>query len=185
MTSVSNSQISKSFRANRPKSVQWLGRFVLSSLGWKVTGSIKEEHKNQKIVIVVAPHTSNWDGILGMAALAGLDARISFFGKHTIFRYFGLGAFLKYMGGIPVNRANPGGAIGDAIKKIKNIEISLIGMAPEGTRSKVAKWKTGFLRIAKEINAKIIPVSLDFAKKEILLGAVSYTHLTLPTKRIV
>ncbi len=101
MTSVSNSQISKSFRANRPKSVQWLGRFVLSSLGWKVTGKIKEEHKNQKIVIVVAPHTSNWDGILGMAALAGLDARISFFGKHTIFRYFGLGAFLKYMGGIP------------------------------------------------------------------------------------
>ena len=165
MTSVSNSQISKSFRANRPKSVQWLGRFVLSSLGWKVTGKIREEYKNQRIVIVVAPHTSNWDGILGMAALAGLDARISFFGKHTIFRYFGLGAFLKYMGGIPVNRANPGGAIGDAIKKIKNIEISLIGMAPEGTRSKVAKWKTGFLRIAKEINAKIIPVSLDFAKK--------------------
>ena len=172
MKSVSNSQISKSFRANRPKSVQWLGRFVLSSLGWKVTGKIKEEYKNQRIVIVVAPHTSNWDGILGMAALAGLDARISFFGKHTIFRYFGLGAFLKYMGGIPVNRANPGGAIGDAIKKIKNIEFSLIGMAPEGTRSKVAKWKTGFLRIAKEINAKIIPVSLDFAKKEILLGEI-------------
>ena len=145
-------------------------RQVLSSLGWKVTGSIKEEHKNQKIVIVVAPHTSNWDGVLGMAALAGLDAKISFFGKHTIFRYFGLGAFLKYMGGIPVNRTNPGGAIGDAIKKIKNIEISLIGMAPEGTRSKVAEWKTGFLRIAEEINAKIIPVSLDFAKKEILLG---------------
>ena len=119
----------------------------------------------------MAPHTSNWDGILGMAALAGLDARISFFGKHTIFRYFGLGAFLKYMGGIPVNRANPGGAIGDAIRKIKNIEISLIGMAPEGTRSKVAEWKTGFLRIAEEINAKIIPVSLDFAKKLLNLNA--------------
>ena len=170
MTSVSNSQVAKSFRANRPKSVQWLGRFVLSSLGWKVTGSIKEEHKNQKILKVLAPHTSNWEGILRMAALAGVDAKSSFFGKHTIFRYFGLGAFLKYMGGIPVNRANPGGAIGDAIKKIKNIEISLIGMAPEGTRSKVAEWKTGFLRIAEEINAKIIPVSLDFAKKEILLG---------------
>ena len=172
MTSVSNSQVAKSFRANRHKSFQWLGRFVLSSLGWKVTGSIKEDYENQKLVLVVAPHTSNWDGVLGMAAIAGLDARIAFFGKHTIFRYFGLGAFLKYMGGIPVNRTSPGGAIGDGIKKIKSIEFSLIGMAPEGTRSKVAEWKTGFLRIAKEINAKIIPVSLDFAKKEILLGEI-------------
>ena len=92
MTSVSNSQISKRFRANRPKSVQWLGRFVLSSLGWKVTGKIREEYKNQRIVIVVAPHTSNWDGILGMAALAGLDARISFFGKHTIPEHTGFNA---------------------------------------------------------------------------------------------
>ena len=49
MTSVSNSQVAKSFRANRHKSFQWLGRFVLSSLGWKVTGSIKEEHENQKL----------------------------------------------------------------------------------------------------------------------------------------
>ncbi len=124
MTSVSNSQVAKSFRANRHKSFQWLGRFVLSSMGWKVTGSIKEEYDNQKLVLVVAPHTSNWDGVLGMAAIAGLDARIAFFGKHTIFRYFGLGAFLKYMGGIPVNRASPGGAIGDGIKKIKSIELS-------------------------------------------------------------
>lgn len=172
MTSVSNSQVAKSFRANRHKSFQWLGRFVLSSLGWKVTGSIKEDYENQKLVLVVAPHTSNWDGVLGMAAIAGLDARIAFFGKHTIFRYFGLGAFLRYMGGIPVNRASPGGAIADGIKKIKSIDFSLIGMAPEGTRSKVVEWKTGFLRIAKEINAKIIPVSLDFAKKEILLGEI-------------
>ena len=89
MTSVSNSQVAKSFRANRHKSFQWLGRFVLSSLGWKVTGSIKEDYENQKLVLVVAPHTSNWDGVLGMAAIAGLDARIAFFGKHTIFRYFG------------------------------------------------------------------------------------------------
>ena len=172
MTSVSNTQVAKNFRANRHKSFQWLGRFVLSSLGWKVTGEIKGEHQNQNLVLVVAPHTSNWDGVLGMAAIAGLDARIAFFGKHTIFRYFGLGAFLKYMGGIPVNRASPGGAIGDALKKIKNIEFSLVGMAPEGTRSKVAEWKTGFLRIAEEINAKVIPVSLDFAKKEILLGEI-------------
>ena len=172
MTSVSNKQISKPFRANRPNWLQWLGRTLLSIWGWKVLGSIKEEYGDKNLVIVVAPHTSNWDGILGMAALAGLDARIAFFGKHTVFRYFGLGAFLRYMGGIPVNRSNPDGIMEDAIQKIKNVEFSLIAMAPEGTRSKVLEWKTGFLRISEAIDAKIIPVSLDFSKKEILLGNI-------------
>tara|TARA_B100000965_G_scaffold397639_1_gene414467 strand:+ start:2843 stop:3448 length:606 start_codon:yes stop_codon:yes gene_type:complete len=172
MTSVSNKQISKPFRANRPNWLQWLGRTLLSIWGWKVLGSIKEEYGDENLVIVVAPHTSNWDGILGMAALAGLDARIAFFGKHTVFRYFGLGAFLRYMGGIPVDRSNPGGIMADAIQQIKDIEFSLIAMAPEGTRSKVSEWKTGFLRISEAIDAKIIPVSLDFSKKEILLGDI-------------
>ena len=76
------------------------------------------------------------------------------------------------MGGIPVNRSNPDGVMNDAIQKIKNIEFSLIAMAPEGTRSKVSEWKTGFLRIAEEINAKVVPVSLDFSKKDILLGDI-------------
>ena len=170
MTSVSNSQVAKSFRANRPKSVQWLGRFVLSSLGWKVTGSIKEEHKNQKIVIVVAPHTSNRDGILGMAALAGLDARLSFFGKHTIFRYFGLGAFLKYMGGIPVNRANPEALKNEIYNVTEKYKGFIIAIAPEGTRKKVERLKSGFLRIANETNSKIMMAGIDFSNKTIELG---------------
>ena len=169
MKSVSSSQIPISFRAYRPKALQWLGRSVLSVLGWKVHGKISDEFNEKKLVVIVAPHTSNWDGILGVAAIAGLDARITFIGKHTAFRY-GLGAFLRYMGGIPVDRNKPGGIIQDAINQIKGINSSLIGMSPEGTRSKVKEWKTGFLRIAKELNTKIIPASLDFAKKEILLG---------------
>ena len=169
MKSVSSSQIPKSFRAYRPKALQWLGRSVLSVLGWKVHGKISDEFNEKKLVVIVAPHTSNWDGILGVAAIAGLDARITFIGKHTAFRY-GLGAFLRYMGGIPVDRNKPGGIIHDAISQIKDMKSSLIGMSPEGTRSKVKEWKTGFLRIAKELNTKIIPASLDFAKKEIILG---------------
>ena len=191
MRSVSNKQIPKAFRAYRPRALQFLDKLVLSVFGWKVKGSISEDFSNQKLVVIVAPHTSNWDGIFGVATVAGLDAKITFIGKHTAFRY-GLGAFLRYMGGIPVDRSKPGGIIQDAIDQIKKIDGSLIAMSPEGTRSKVKEWKTGFLRIAKELNTKIIPASLDFAKKEILLGkaftpsgnndeAVSYTHLTLPT----
>jgi 1-acyl-sn-glycerol-3-phosphate acyltransferase len=152
--------------------LQWLGRTVLSFLGWKVNGGISNEHTGEKLVVIVAPHTSNWDGILGIAAIAGLDAKITFIGKHTVFRYFGLGAFLRYMGGIPVDRTKPGGIIQDAINQIRDINGTLIGMAPEGTRSKVKEWKTGFLRIADELNTKIVPASIDFAKKEILLGKI-------------
>ena len=170
MPSVSTNQIPKGFRANRPKALQWLGRTVLSFLGWKVNGAISDEHAGQKLVVIVAPHTSNWDGILGIATIAGLDAKITFIGKHTVFKYFGLGAFMRYMGGIPVDRTKPGGIIQDAIDQIREINGTLIGMAPEGTRSKVKEWKTGFLRIAKELNTKIILASIDFSKKEILLG---------------
>ena len=169
MKSVSNKQIPKAFRAYRPKVLQFLGKLVLSIFGWRVKGSISEDFSNQKLVVIVAPHTSNWDGIFGVATVAGLDAKITFIGKHTAFRY-GLGAFLRYMGGIPVDRSKPGGIIRDAIDQIKKIDGSLIAMSPEGTRSKVKEWKTGFLRIAKELNTNIIPASLDFAKKEILLG---------------
>ena len=76
------------------------------------------------------------------------------------------------MGGIPVDRSKPGGIINNAINQMKNINGALIAMSPEGTRSKVKEWKTGFLRIAKELNTNIIPASLDFSKKEILLGDV-------------
>ena len=169
MKSVSNKQIPKAFRAYRPRALQFLGKLVLSIFGWKVKGSISEDFSNQKLVVIVAPHTSNWDGIFGVATVAGLDAKITFIGKHTAFKY-GLGAFLRYMGGIPVDRSKPGGIIRDAIDQIKKIDGSLIAMSPEGTRSKVKEWKTGFLRIAKELNTNIIPASLDFAKKEILLG---------------
>ena len=169
MKSVSSSQIPKSFRAYRPKALQWLGRTVLSIFGWKVSGSISEAYAGKSLVVIVAPHTSNWDGIFGVATVAGLDARITFIGKHTVFRY-GLGSFLRYMGGIPVDRSKPGAIIQDALNQIKDLEGALIAMSPEGTRSKVKEWKTGFLRIAKELNTKIILASIDFSKKEILLG---------------
>ena len=171
MGSASKKQIPKSFRANRSRFLQWLGRAVLSFFGWKVKGGIEEKHNHKKLVVLIAPHTSNWDGIFGVAALAGLDARITFIGKHTAFKY-GLGAFLRYMGGIPVDRSRPGGIIQHSIDQIKEIDGSLIAISPEGTRSKVKEWKTGFLRIAKEIKAEIVPASLDYSKKEILLGKV-------------
>lgn len=168
---VSSDQIPNYYRANRPGFYQWLGKYFLYILGWKVNGEITGVKDGENLVVIVAPHTSNWDGALGLATIIGLDARISFIGKHTVFR-FGLGWFLKSLGGIPVNRSVPGDVVLKIVKKIKNNSGTLFAMAPEGTRSKVTEWKSGFLRIAKEIKANVLMASIDFSAKEILLGDI-------------
>ena len=104
----------------------------------------------------------------------GLDAKVTFIGKHTAFKY-GLGVFLRYMGGIPVDRNKPGGIIKDAINQIKDINSSLIGISPEGTRSKVKEWKTGFLRIAILKN----PVFHSFTFERVPSGDIPIKELLM------
>ena len=167
---VSPSQIPQVFRANRPRFVQFLARLLLKIFGWKVDGTIPEMQENENLVLIAAPHTSNWDGIFGFAAILGLDVKISYFGKYTLFKKPLLGRFLKYMGGIPVNKNKPGsGLVKEAIENIGKLKGTLIAMAPEGTRSKTQRWRTGFLRIAKAVDAKIFVAAFDFKTKRIVL----------------
>ena len=72
--------------------------------GWKVDGFIPPL-KGGNLIIIAGPHTSNWDGVFGFAAILGLDAKITFFLENTVFSPKPiLGKFLKYMGGIPVDK---------------------------------------------------------------------------------
>ena len=167
---VSPSQIPQVFRAYRPRFIQFLARLLLKISGWKVDGTIPEMNKNENLVLIAAPHTSNWDGIFGFAAILGLDVKISYFGKYTLFKQPILGRFLKYMGGIPVNKNKPGsGLVKEAIANIEKLKGTLIAMAPEGTRSKTKRWRTGFLRIAEAVAAKIFVAAFDFKTKRIVL----------------
>ena len=167
---VSPSQIPQVFRAYRPRFIQFLARLLLKIFGWKVDGTIPEMKKNENLVLIAAPHTSNWDGIFGFAAILGLDVKISYFGKYTLFKKPILGRFLKYMGGIPVNKNKPGsGLVKEAIANIEKLKGTLIAMAPEGTRSKTERWRTGFLRIAEAVDAKIFVAAFDFKTKRIVL----------------
>ena len=167
---VSPRQIPQVFRAYRPRFVQFLARLLLKIFGWKVDGAIPEMKENENLVLIAAPHTSNWDGIFGFAAILGLDVKISYFGKYTLFKQPLLGRFLKYMGGIPVNKNKPGsGLVKEAIENIGKLKGTLIAMAPEGTRSKTERWRTGFLRIAKAVDAKIFVAAFDFKTKRIVL----------------
>ena len=167
---VSPSQIPQVFRAYRPRFIQFLARLLLKIFGWKVDGNIPEMQENENLVLIAAPHTSNWDGIFGFAAILGLDVKISYFGKYTLFKKPLLGRFLKYMGGIPVNKNKPGsGLVKEAIANIEKLKGTLIAMAPEGTRSKTQRWRTGFLRIAEAVDAKIFVAAFDFKTKRIVL----------------
>lgn len=169
-STVSSNQIPQAFRAYRPRIVQFLGRALLKLFGWRVEGMVPEMKENENLVIIAAPHTSNWDGVFGFAAIIGLDAKISYFGKYTLFDQPFLGRFLKYMGGIPVDKNNPGsGLVKEAIKNMERLKGSLIAMAPEGTRSKTEQWRTGFLRIAEAVDAKIFVAAFDFKRKRIVL----------------
>ena len=167
---ASRTQIPFKYRANRPKIVQWLARGLLRAFRWKVEGLIPPVQGNENLIVIAGPHTSNWDGVFAFAAIIGIDAKISFFGKYTLFTTPILGRFLKYMGGIPVNRSKPGlGLTEIAIKNMSKLNGSLIAMSPEGTRAKTEKFKTGFLRIAEAVEGKIFLASFDFGNKRILL----------------
>ena len=165
---VSTKQIPARYRASRPKIVQWIARCFLRIFGWKVDGFVPPVKGNENLIIIAGPHTSNWDGIFGFAAILGLDAKISFFGKHSLFTKPVLGKFLKYMGGIPVDKTKPGSGLTEvAIQNMKKLNGSLIAMAPEGTRAKTEKMKSGFLRIAKAVEGKIFLGAFEFGKKSI------------------
>ena len=167
---VSSSQIPQAFRAHRPRFIQLFAKLLLKICGWGVDGTIPEIRKNQNLVLIAAPHTSNWDGIFGFTAILALDVKISYFGKYTLFKKPLLGRFLKYMGGIPVNKNKPGsGLVKEAIANMEKLKGSLIAMAPEGTRAKTEKWRTGFLRIADAVDARIFVAAFDFKTKRIVL----------------
>ena len=110
---VSRNQIPNKYWASRPKVVQTVARLFLRIFGWKVEGLVPELEGNENIIIIAGPHTSNWDGVFGFAAILGLDAKITFFGKHSLFKKPILGTFLRYMGGIPVDKSKPGMGLTD------------------------------------------------------------------------
>ena len=167
---VSRRQIPFKYRASRPKIIQWLARWFLRIFGWRVEGVVPPIAGNENLILIAGPHTSNWDGVFGFAAILGLDAKITFFGKYTLFNKPILGRFLKYMGGIPVDKSKPGKGLTDvAIENMKKLNGSLIAMSPEGTRAKTKKMKSGFLRIAKAVEGQIFLGAFDFDKKRIVL----------------
>jgi 1-acyl-sn-glycerol-3-phosphate acyltransferase len=142
-----------------------LGRLTLAIGGWTIEGELP---RVPRCVIVVAPHTSNWDFVWGLATKLALGLRVDWIGKHTLFRG-PFGPLLRWLGGIPVNRRAPGDIIGQAAEKIRQRERSFVAIAPEGTRRKVERWKNGFHRIAIGAGVPFFPVALDYSARAVRL----------------
>lgn len=147
--------------ANRPKPIQWLGRTLQKVTGWKVEGEIPNL---KKFILVGAPHTSNWDFVHALILIWAIDLKLNILAKHTLFKIPFLKNILFGIGGIPVDRNNPQ-LIVDKVSKLVEEDGVIIGLSPEGTRKKVQKWKSGFLRIAQQTESKIVLIGIDFDKK--------------------
>lgn len=151
-------------RGSRLMSV--VGRIVLRILGWRVEGEVPDL---PRFVIAVAPHTSNWDFVVGAAAMFALDLKLSFIGKHTLFRgpFAGI---MRWMGGIPVDRSQPHGMVGDSVQAFRRSPQLILAIAPQGTRKPVPRFKSGFLHIARGAGVPVLFAALDYEARCVRLG---------------
>lgn len=149
-----------------------IGRVGLSLFGWKVVGPFPDV---PKLLIIVAPHTSNWDFIVGFWAYLALDLHANWFGKHTIFLW-PFGAIFRRFGGIPVHRESRAASqvVDIYVEAFHSSERMLLAIAPEGTRKRVTEWKSGFHRIALGAGVPIIPVAIDYRLSRVIVGAPYY-----------
>lgn len=131
--------------------------------GWRFAGEVPDI---AKCVLIVAPHTSNWDFSIGVMAMYALGIRLSFLGKHTLFR-FPLGGPMRFLGGVPVDRSASQDVVGQTAAYALAQSQAVIVLSPEGTRSLVPRWRTGFYRIAERAGIPILPVSFDFPGRTI------------------
>ena len=165
---ISENQIPERLRGSRSKILRKIARFGINISGWTIKGKVPDE---ERIVIIAAPHTSNWDFILAMLAIFGLNIKARWLGKNSIFKP-GFKLFFEWLGGIPVYRDDPSTLIEKVVNIVKKEKSIVIVMTPEGTRKKVKRWKTGFLRIAKQTQSKILLISIDAPTKSIEIGKI-------------
>ena len=118
----------------------------------------------RKFVVIAAPHTTNWDFPAAMGAKLALGIDALWLGKHTLFR-FPFGILLRALGGMPVDRSGPNDVVQQVSAEFTRRDQMVVALAPEGTRKKVERWKTGFYHIAHGAGVPIVPVALDFAAR--------------------
>lgn len=138
---------------------------VLKCAGWKVNITVPYR---DKAVICVAPHTSNWDFIMGLLGYRSIGRKASFLMKEFWF-FFPLKYIFKALGGIPVNTKSSQSLTSRLVEDFRESDRLNLAVTPEGSRSPVDKWKTGFLTIAYNANVPIQLGVIDFKTKTVII----------------
>jgi 1-acyl-sn-glycerol-3-phosphate acyltransferase len=143
------------------------GNAMLALLGWRIEGEFPDR---AKLLAIVAPHTSNWDFPIGLAAVYALGLRVRFLGKHTLFQP-PLGWFMRWSGGIPVIRESPQGAVAQVLEVIQREPAIFLAVTPAGTRTRGTPWRSGFYHMAHAARIPILPIAFDGKRRAIRLFA--------------
>ena len=145
---------------------RWLGRTILRLGGWRMEGEFPDL---PRLVLIGAPHSSNWDGLWGLAAKLALGLDLRILGKHQLF-WWPLSLLLDRLGVIAVNRDAAQGVTEQAAAMIRAGDRYWFGLAPEGTRKPVPRFKYGFWKIAKGAGVPVLPAYFDYPRKVIGIG---------------
>lgn len=155
-------------RAGRSRFARWLGRTILKLGGWRMEGEFPDV---PKLVMIGAPHSSNWDGVWGFAALLALDLDLRILGKKELF-VWPMGGLMRFLRVIPIDRKAPGGFVAQSIQTMRDADALWIGLAPEGTRSSVEEWKSGFWKLARGADVPVVLEYFHYPDKVIGIGPV-------------
>ena len=159
------------------RAARWIGRTVLWLGGWRIAGAFPAY---PRLMILAAPHSSGWDAVWGLAAKLGLGLDIKFMAKAELF-VGPLGWLLTWLGGIPTNRSAPGGLVGEMTRTMAESETLWLVVAPEGTRKRVERWKSGFWRIARPSDVPVVCAYFHYPDRTIGVGEVFQLSDDMPT----
>jgi len=143
-----------------------LARGLLRLGGWRMVGAFPDL---PQAVLIGAPHSSNWDGLWGFLVKIAMGLEIRIFAKHQLF-WWPLGSLLRWLGVIPVNRGEARGLVDQTLQMFRSQERLWIGIAPEGTRTRVERWKPGFWKIAKAAGVPVVPAYFHYPERIIGIG---------------
>lgn len=141
--------------------LHWISSFLLRIFGWRKEGKLPDI---PKYILIGAPHTSNWDFPITLAYAFAFKVKVFWMGKETLFRR-PFGRFMRWCGGIPIDRSKSNNVVAQTIQLFNNLEKLVMVISPEGTRKKVRSWKTGFYHIATGSNVPILLGFLDYRRK--------------------
>lgn len=147
---------------------RWFGRRILALMGWRVEGDLPDE---PQLIIAVGPHTSNWDFVIAMGVILALGVRVNYLMKREAFFWPFAGLF-RMLGGIPLDRRRTADTVPQIVEHYRRNSALWLAITPEGTRAKVAYWKTGFLRIAADAGVPVLIAAWDYSRRTFVLDRI-------------